>query len=483
MSNNKSVLSGIGIMALLTVSSKLVRLIILMVTARFLTPEDFGVVAAFTMVFAFAYLIADMGIIRTIIQRPIIQKEHIGSALALSVSLCTVLCLSFIFLSGFIADILNNADIALPLQISGVIFLLLGFSNICSALFQRRGEVVFIGKLQAIGTVFGNVFVTVPLLYLDIGFWAIIIGLWVSELISVFFILIRGWKSLHFGIHKTELAEIVKYATAFFFNNTLGLLSQQMDIAIVSRMIGSTALGFYSRAMQLVEFPNQVYWLVVDRVVFPVMSAMKDDKAKLAQFFLNSFSVLSLALSIGTLILVVGAQQIVLIMMGEQWGEVAKILEILGWCIIFRALSSFMDSFIAAYDLIKLLTIKQLILLLILVIALWFGVDYGVVGVAYAVVITSVIRFLLTVAVILTYSEVRLKQIINAFIPSVITPLIIFTLYQFISKAESLHGLFGILIATIIVAVFCIIQPLTILTSSTGKKIIYNISPLNRIKS
>ncbi|MBH0080944.1 oligosaccharide flippase family protein [Pseudoalteromonas sp. NZS11] len=483
MSEKKSVSSGIGTMAVLTISSKLVRLVILMITARFLTPEDFGVVAAFTMVFAFAYLITDMGIIRTLIQRPVISDKHVGSALVLSISLCVLICLSLFLFADDIANQLNVNEIALSLKISGIIFLLLGFSNICSALFQRSGDVVFIGKLQALGTVTGNIFVTVPLLYFDIGFWSIIIGLWVSELISVVFILLRGWKILHFKVYKTELTEIIKYATAFFFNSTLGLLSQQIDIAIISKMMGSTALGFYSRAMQLVEFPNQVYWLVVDRVVFPVMSAMKDDKEKLSQFFLQSLSLLSLALTIGSLILVVGADQIVLIMMGEQWGEVASILEILGLCIIFRALASFMDSFIAAYDLIKLLTIKQIVSLLILVTAIWFGADYGVLGVAYAVVITSAMRFLLTVALILSCSKVRLIQILKVFIPSVITPLTIFVVYLCVSEVEILQGLFGIIIAAALVLSLCIVRPFAFLTSSTGKKLIDKNLALIRIKS
>lgn len=483
MSNNKSISSGIGTMAVLTISSKLVRLVILMITARFLTPENFGVVAAFTMVFALAYLIADMGIIRTLIQRPIINNKHIGSATVLSIFLCSLLCIALISFGDDVANLLNANEITLPLRISGIIFLLLGFSNICSALFQRSGDVVFIGKLQAVGTVIGNVFITVPLLYFDIGFWSIIIGLWVSELISVVFILLRGWKNLHFKVYKTELIEIIKYGTAFFFNNTIGLLSQQIDIAIISRMMGSTSLGFYSRAMQLVEFPNQVYWLVVDRVVFPVMSAMKDDKDKLSQFFLQSLSLLSLVLTVGTLILVVGAEQIVLIMMGDQWGEVAAILEVLGVCIIFRALASFMDSFIAAYDLVKLLTIKQVISLSVLALAIWFGVDYGVIGVAYAVVITSAMRFLLTTSLILKYSNVKLNQILKALVPCAVTPLAIFILYLCISDFKLLQGLVGIMISTAIIFSWCIVKPLSVFTTKTGKGFIQKKFTIGRVKN
>jgi O-antigen/teichoic acid export membrane protein len=466
MSEQKSVMSGIGTMAALTISSKLVRLVILMITARFLTPEDFGVVAAFTMVFGFAYLFADIGIVRTIIQRPVISEKHIGSALALSVGLSVTIFFVLVFFSDYIANLLTIDAIALPLQISSVMFLLLGVSNICSALLQRHGDIVFIGKVQAFGTIAGNLFVTVPLLYFDIGYWSIIIGLWVSELFSVFFILYKSNKSLHFRVYKKELTEIIKYASAFFFNNTLGLVSQQIDIAIVSRFMGSAALGNYSRAMQLVEFPNQIYWLVVDRVIFPVMSAMKSEKDKLAHFFLDSLALLSFGLTIGTVILIVGAQEVVFIMMGDQWTMVGELLQILAGCIIFRALASFMDSFLAAYDLVKILTIKQIISLFILILSVGLAIEYDVTGIAIAVVIASALRFLLTLLFIVIKTQVTSMQLIKAFTPSILSSILIVVIYFIISLIPILSGLAGIMISVLLFLLVSIALPLEILVSS-----------------
>ena len=134
----KSVFSSIGVMAALTISSKLIRLIILMITARFLTSEDFGVVAAFTMVYTLAYVISEMGIVRTIIQRPIISDKHIGSALFISLTICISVSISLYLFSGYIAALVNIPQIMLPLKISSLMFLILGFSNVCSAIFDRE---------------------------------------------------------------------------------------------------------------------------------------------------------------------------------------------------------------------------------------------------------------------------------------------------------------------------------------------------------
>jgi PST family polysaccharide transporter len=470
VSRTKVLLSGVGAMALLTILSKLVRLVILMITARFLTPEDFGVVAAFTLVYSLAYLIADMGIMRTVIQRPVINHRHIGSALNLSIAVCVTLCLTLMFFGDEFASFLTVNDAGLPLQISGLMFLVLGVSNICSALLQRNGRAVSIGKLQAIGTVIGNIFVTIPLLYFDIGFWSIIIAMWVTELISVSYILLRGWRFLCFQAFRAELREIIKYGLAFFSNNTLTLISQQLDIALISKNLGGAMLGSYSRSMQLVEFPNQIYLLIVDRVIFPIMTSLKDDKDKLTQLFLQAISLLSLALCVGTLTIILGADEIVLFMMGDQWGQVASLLKILAICIVFRALTTFMDSYLAAYNLVKLLTIKQVVSLLFMAVCLFFGVQYGIKGVAYAVVISSMLRFSLTFLVIIIKTNANIKSILSTFVPSILSLIIILFFYYLLSYALSLDGLFNTLIVLMFFAVFCVIKPLSSLVTQTGKE-------------
>ena len=209
MSQNTKLLHGIGTLAWLTMLSKVIRLVILMVTARYLTPEDFGIFAAFTMVLGFAYLSAEMGIIRTLIQRPVINSSHLGSSIILSIFFCATTILCLIYGSNYISEYIGIKEIALPLKISAGMFIILAFSNVCSSIIQRNGEILYIGKVQAIGTVIGSVFVTMPLLYLEIGYWSIIVGLWVSEIIPILLILLKGWKII--------TIEIIKISTVFKF--------------------------------------------------------------------------------------------------------------------------------------------------------------------------------------------------------------------------------------------------------------------------
>jgi PST family polysaccharide transporter len=461
MNRDKSVLSGIGMMALLTVCSKLVRLIVLMITARFLMPEDFGIVATFSMILALGYLIADIGVMKTIIQRPVINSAHIGGAIAISTVFSILVFIILISCSEYIENITGVSGVKLPLQVSSFIFLLFSASNVCSALYQRNGQIVLIGKIQSFATIFGNVFVTVPLLWFDIGlgYWSLIIGILTTEIISLSFILWWGRKSLKFYLSKSESYEIIKYSSAFLTHNLIKLISKQIDIALIGRYLGKSDLGNYSRTMQLIEFPSQIYWLVVDRVVFPNMSAMKSDKCKLNLFFTDFFSSLLLILYIGATILYFGSNELVTILMGEGWGIVVSLLKILAVSIVFKCLTGFIDSFIAAHGIIKQLTYKNFISLVIFILSIFIGIKNGMTGVAYAVDIANGINFLMSIIIVLKYTDITIEKIASASMPTFFTVSFLVIMFNVISNFTHPPDLISIIIATMLWIFFNYLYP------------------------
>ena len=489
MAQQKSLLSGIGMMAMLTVASKLVRLVVLMITARFLTPEDFGVVAAFSMVLALAYLFADMGLMKTLIQRPVVNTAHIGGAILISSIFSVIVFCTLIFASGSIERVIGVSGVQLPLQISSFLFCFLAISNICSALFQRHGDIVFIGKVQAFATIFGNIFITVPLLWFDLGYWAIIIGIFVTELISLVVIIWLGKSFLKFNFSKSETVEVIKYSSAFLSHNIINLFSKQIDIALVGRYLGKIDLGNYSRAMQLIEFPTQIYTLVVDRVVFPAMSAMKAEKEKLRQFFIDIYSLLLLVLTVGAITLFLGATDIITIMMGNGWEVVIVLLKILAANVVLKCLNNFVNSFLAAYGTIKALTYKNLLSLVVFSISIFIGIKFGLTGVAYAVVLASAVSLFMSIFIAIHYAGIPVKQLISASIPAFVTSIFIITLHAGISLVVDFPSLLNILLAIVLWGIFSFVLPSVILLTQSGKNFVLKIKhkdndmqPINSIK-
>ena len=73
---------------------------------------------------------------------------------------------------------------------------------------------------------------------------------------------------------------------SFGFGHSLAqvalVLSQQGDNMVVGRWLGPAALGIYGRAYSLMVMPATVFGKIVNRVLFPVMAHVQDERARLA---------------------------------------------------------------------------------------------------------------------------------------------------------------------------------------------------------
>jgi len=122
--------------------------------------------------------------------------------------------------------------------------------------------------------------------------------------------------------------------------------------------------------------------------------------------------------------------------------------------------------------LVKVLTIKQLVSLFLLLLSIWVGLDYGVNGVAYAVVFASGLRFLLTLILIVMNTRVTSLQLIKVFMPCVLSALIPLIIYSLISEYLGFSGLWCILTCIVIFASCCVIKPSSFLLSAEGKRVL-----------
>src|SRR6185312_2412377 len=72
------------------------------------------------------------------------------------------------------------------------------------------------------------------------------------------------------------------------------VLSQQGDNLVVGRWLGPAALGVYGRAYGLMVMPANIFGRIVNRVLFPVMSQVQDERHRLAGGYERALAVVAL---------------------------------------------------------------------------------------------------------------------------------------------------------------------------------------------
>jgi PST family polysaccharide transporter len=78
-----------------------------------------------------------------------------------------------------------------------------------------------------------------------------------------------------------------QFATVAFGGRLVTLAAGNIDYVLVGRLLGSTALGFYSTAWDLLRFVPARLYRIAGRVALPAFAKIQDDNEELAQAYRN----------------------------------------------------------------------------------------------------------------------------------------------------------------------------------------------------
>lgn len=407
--------------------SQLARLLLVMVMARLLTPEAFGVVAAVQVVLAFAEVIVRFGVGAALIQTETLTRRLEGTALLLVSVLTLVICVAVLAFRQPIATAMNIPELVAVLPVTMVSFALASLSNPSTSLLARDMRFKALSLIE-IGTyVFGYGVVAVVLALLDYSYWALVIGTLVQTLARtaiVFWmrpirpVLVPG---------REDAGSLLSFGGGVFLAQMLNTAARRADNIIVSTVFGAAALGVYSRAYTLMNMSNTLLGSVFRDALFSGFSKKRRKKsggASIEDSFLmaQAFAALIiLPISAGMVLL---ADEVIFVMLGPQWDAVVPLLQAMGLGMYFRLAHKVSGSFNLAAGLVYGSALRSGIYAFNVILFCYLGSGWGLIGVAYGVVLALACHFTLLTYLALSEMSIGWLDLLKALIPYAVAGLV-----------------------------------------------------------
>ena len=149
----KQAIGGVKWTSLSTGVRSILQLIQLLVLARFLSADDFGLIAIVMVVIGFSQLFMDMGISNAIIHKQNITTEQLSSLYWLNIFSGAVLTIIVYFIAPFVANFYNNAEIIPLLQLLSLSFIINAFANQYRVLLRKELKFNVLAKVEVIAGV------------------------------------------------------------------------------------------------------------------------------------------------------------------------------------------------------------------------------------------------------------------------------------------------------------------------------------------
>jgi O-antigen/teichoic acid export membrane protein len=145
----------------------------------------------------------------------------------------------------------------------------------------------------------------------------------------------------HFGFVRHAAWRLLRYGRWVQATRFVTFLCVYGDNAVVGRMLGTAALGFYQLAFRLAEVPTTGVALVAARVALPAMRELRHDPARLRAWYGSALRALLAANAAFALLLLMFSETLVMRLLGPAWAPAVPALRVLAAAMVFRSVIVF----------------------------------------------------------------------------------------------------------------------------------------------
>lgn len=379
--------SGTGLQAV-------VQVLVLMALGRLLTPSDFGLMGAAAVIVALSQIVSQVGVGPAIVQRKELDRTHVEVAWTISGALGFVLGAAVWLAAPALARFYRIPEVEPVLRGIAWLFPIDGLNTVGESLLTRQLRFRLFVALDVGSYVLGYALVGVVLAWRGYGVWALV-GANLAQVtlrtISMY------WATRHPvrpNLNLRASHDLLSFGLGHSLAQVGTVLSQQGDNLVVGRYLGKAALGVYGRAYSLMVMPATIFGRIVNRVLFPVMSQVQDQKHRLASGYERALAIVALlSLPVSTFLWVV-APEFIPVLLGPRWTAAVLPFRMFSISLLFRMSSKISDACTKAAGAVYSRALLQGAYAVLVVVGALIGQRWGVAGVAVAVSVAMAINWL-----------------------------------------------------------------------------------------
>ena len=353
----------------------------MVILARLLTPEDFGLIG---MVMAFTGLVAlikDAGLSDAAIQSESINQDQMSTLFWINVALGCGLALVCATSGHLIADFYGEPRLVAITLALATTFVFMGLTTQHRAVLLRHLRIRALAVIDILALL-ASLLASIALAAVGFGYWALVAGAVILPAFSAAAIwLISGW--VPGKPHRNcGIGKLVRYGGTVTLNIVAVYVAYNADKVLLGRYWGAEALGIYGRAYQLVNMPTESLKSAIGLAAFPALSRVQGQPDRFRSLFIRLYSAfLGISFPI-TAACALFAEDIVLVFLGPKWHDVTDVFRLLSPTILaFALVNPFGWLLFASGRVARSLKIALLIAPVTLL-AFALGIGYGPQGVA-----------------------------------------------------------------------------------------------------
>ena len=411
------VASGIAWSFLEKILTMVIQMVVSIIVARELMPEDFGVMAIMTFFTSVALAIVDSGFSQALIRKESPSDSDYRTVLYFNLAMSVVLYGVLVAVAYPVA-MLYDAPVIWTR--APVLFLVLPINALCvvqTVMFTREFRFALLSKVVFVASLVSGV-VAVVMAVMGWGIWALVAQrLLMMGIKALAFWSIRRWRS-DAPLSLASLRAMAPFSLRLLATDLIASVYNNVAQLFIGKIHNTSMLGYYSQAQKLKDLPVISTVQAVQGVTFPALSQIKDDDTKFSAGYLRISEMLAFVVFPLMLGMVAVAEDMFLLLLGDKWMPTVPYFEILALSGLFYPLGvvsyNVLKSCSDGAVIVRLEIVKRIIQTLILAVT----IPMGVTAVAWGVTAMAAVEWLLNTATAMRYLSCDFGALLRRIMPS-----------------------------------------------------------------
>ena len=428
-----------------------IYLITTMILARFLTPDDYGMIGVLSVIFLVANILLDSGLGGSLIQEKEINDIDCSTISTFNITVASIIYAVIFVFSSQLEVFFAIEGLAGIVKTISVVFPITAFGIVPSAILKRelKFKQIFISTL--FGVIVASVIAIIAALRHFGAYSLAIYQIVVNAVIVIGNIYFSKYK-LSFAFSFISLKRLLPFGVWTSLVTIIDTIYENLMTMLTGKYLNVQQAGYLYQAKRLEETMSTSLAMAVGIVAFPILTRLKEDICSFREEANRTFSTIIMCMFPLLMLVAVFSRDILALLFGDQWEPASFYLRILMFCGLFILMDQLCVSFIKSLGFVRQLTTITIIKRSIGIFLLSISLIYKPELLIYAYLVSTIIAFLLNMAMYIKKSDSSLVKITIILIKAMIPSLLYFTLCNFI--INNYHLYFAIVISIIYILVY-----------------------------
>lgn len=367
---------------------QLTTLVIFAILSRLLDPVAFGLVALASVFINLMALVEEQGMADAVVQRVDLEPEHLDTAFWVSVGLGVGLAIAIGVTSTFIADVVNEPDVGPILAWLSLSLVFAGLSSVQRAVLTREMRFASLTIRKLVSVVVGGI-AGVSAAFAGLGAWSLVVEILTRQGVSVIVLwTASGWRpGIRFS--RRHFRELFSFGSSVLGFKLLRFGERRIDNLMIGSLIGATALGFYVVAYRLLNLLINITTSVIGSVAFPVFSRIQANSEQIRRAYYKAIKLTALVSFPAFLGVIAVAPEATRLVFGSQWDASVPAMRVLAIAGLAQSLLFVNGVVLKSLGKPGWRLVIMTVSVLVLVAAFAVTVQWGIIAVAWALVVVT----------------------------------------------------------------------------------------------